>query len=63
MGVVGEELRMKVIDVNGREVLSNQVTGDATILIDVSKLPAGLHTLSAIGKSKTLAPVKFVVQH
>ncbi|HAD13256.1 MAG TPA: hypothetical protein DCF33_12565, partial [Saprospirales bacterium] len=62
-GVLSEELIMKVININGMEVFSKQVSGETTMLIDVSKLPAGLYTLFATGKSTTPAPVKFVVQH
>jgi hypothetical protein len=62
-GVLSEDLIMKVININGMEVFSKQVSGETTMLIDVSKLPAGLYTLFASGKSTIPAPVKFVIQH
>ncbi len=62
--VVGDDARVEITDIDGRVVYSNQVPKDATtLLIDVSNLPAGIYILSAIGNSKILAPVKFVVQH
>jgi hypothetical protein len=60
---MGDEVRIAVSDINGREVLSKQVSEAATITIDVSNLPAGVYILSAIDNSKTLAPVRFVIQH